>query len=178
MLQNLETSGIAALCRVKKRKIGCNGFCLLHHGIFYRSGLFPMMMWVISDGRTSFANVLPFHGAIRAFRARKCEITPCIWESKEAAKLSVVNFEQVQGFHIILQCLEGKHQVILSHSNRVWTIREIVGDTTYCKKEKIFTGANSHHGGYRAPSTNFAFSKRITAVAFISVSGYKVPSIL
>eukprot|EP00171_Calliarthron_tuberculosum_P002529 IDg2529t1 len=134
-----------------------------------------MMSRVAADGRPGWKNSVPSDAAVRAFRARHRELTLRKAESKEHAKLYAENYVHVNRFFKIMQDLEDKHAGLLSNPNRIVNIDETAVDATFGKREKAFTAANSHHGGFRGEKAVYGARQHVTAVVMATASGRLAP---
>lgn len=142
------------------------------------NALRSMMAKVASDGRKGFANDLPSDAAIRSFRARHRELTFRAQENKEIANISAENETHIKPFFDIIAGIGERSEGLLSNPNFIWNLDETAVDATFGKKEKVFTSSKSHHGGYKACSTQYASQKHITAVVCVSASGLCAPPFL
>ena len=101
------------------------------------AGIKQILEEVAADGRKGWKNDVPSDDAVRAFRARHCEITFRNYERKDNAKLKGESYMRVQRYFEVLQNIESKHGGIIDDGDRIWNVDETAVESTSGQKRKV-----------------------------------------
>ena len=88
------------------------------------------------------------------------------------------NFGHCKTYEAALRMVEEKHPGIFNDPLRLWNMDEKTFSSEYGKKTKVFSPADSNHGGFRVSTIGSGWGKHITAVMAASPSGLLTPPFL
>ena len=92
---------------------------------------------------------VPSADTVRNFHSRHLSISYRSAENKELVKRKGEKFGHCKTYEAALRMLEEKHPGIFNGPLRLWNMDETAVNADYRKKNKVFSPAESNHGGFR-----------------------------
>ena len=135
-----------------------------------------LMAKIANDGRKrTFKSEVPSMDAIRSFRARRPELRYRKAEAKETVNLRGENFDHVNTYATVLKNVLSDYPGIFDNGDYVWNMDETQVDGEFGERKKVYSPADTHHGGFIATKKHAGDGRHVTVVMAVSASAKKAP---